>query len=225
MGIQGMRILENPRNIMPFFNIFNSCQSNNNRNETRTCTDNVTQICSGSNFLSCCNNLRQTINNVLNPAPSSDEDDSDSTSGISQGDQPLHESDSTREIVQNGIHSSFPSRNKIMVRVTPNIDDSNKNGACLYEYWSGIYAYKGDVNGKSSYQHTSGDFLVWFHDVQRCWYLNSTRYLMERKNKHCLYVMVEDPKTEITDLPRRWIESIENKRPSTTVQVEIKAVQ
>ena len=68
---------------MPFFDIFNSCQSNHNRNETRTCTDNVTKICSGSN-LSCCNNLRQTFNNEINPAPSSDEDDSDSTSEINQ---------------------------------------------------------------------------------------------------------------------------------------------
>lgn len=68
---------------MPFFDIFNSCHSNHNRNETRTCTDNVTKICSGSN-LSCCNNLRQTFNNEINPAPSSDEDDSDSTSEINQ---------------------------------------------------------------------------------------------------------------------------------------------
>lgn len=62
-------------------------------------------------------------------------------------DQPLHESDSTREIVQNGIHSSLPSRNKIMIRVTPNIGDLKKNGACIYEYWSGTYAYNDDVNG------------------------------------------------------------------------------
>ena len=47
---------------------------------------------------------------------------------------------------------------------------------------------------------------------------------MERKNKHCLYVMVENHETEITDLSDQWNESIENELPGTKVQVEIQAV-
>ena len=53
-----------------------------------------------------------------------------------------------------------------MVSVTPNIDDWKKNGAYMYENWSGIYVNKGDVNGKGAYKHTSGDFFIWFHGVQ-----------------------------------------------------------
>ena len=157
---------------MPFFDIFKSCKSKPNRNESRTC--NISQICSGSNFLSCCNN----IGNIFNLAPASDENDSDATSTINetvscfdhsvqvfqiQGDQPRIESDSTRAIGTTGIQSSLPS-NKIMISVTPNINDSSKRAE--YENWSGIYNNNGEINGKRIYKHTSGDFFLWFHDVK-----------------------------------------------------------
>ena len=38
----------------------------------------------------------------------------------------------------------------------------------VYENW--MYIYNGDksmiINEKRSYKHTSGDFVIWFHDVK-----------------------------------------------------------
>ena len=55
-----------------------------------------------------------------------------------------------------------PPRNRIWIRVTPK--ENNPQRHAEYEYWSGTYTFDCHINGKPSYKHSSGNFVLWFDD-------------------------------------------------------------